>query len=1100
MKRKKKKTKKEKGRVEESDKSKLRTVKEEPADKMECSVESSDLIQHSQSSTTNNFYISSSSQQQMSSLGHSTLTSQPPTTSQVGSKITLESLSKQRPSNLSIDPYGEIMEESTLDNTDVQSLLKELMCTTVSNPITPLPTPKKHAPFTFPCPQQTTSHLTSLAQLKMETIAEAPPTGPAKQLEDSDSDSSGSSSESSSDSSDGEDDNEEGQEGGLLGSSMSLEEREDNITPGWEKVLPSIGGSITPLKTPPPITPQMLSLMNLPSTVISPLAPDTPVQKPNFSLPLSVSSASRGNSVSSFESLGGFVLAPNMQPQTVTGTVSSFGSLSGSHPIYSQAPLMATQAEVSGGVPLSVPTAISQDAAAQDAEMSSSSDESGSESDDEQSDSDEQSSAEEEEDKKALLKIPLKKDTAKLSTGSSVSSAPFFSGDDRFFFQGGNSGGFFGDDLISGLQGGAEEEAGNVPRDLGSEGHWLGQLQTLQPAREEKNSAFTAYTELDKDGDNTLESQQVATMPPQQEQPTTFPLVPTNSENLSGTLIPPVSSIDTPHETPALLTSLGPSSRPLSHQHSLDDSGRPGRKRKLERQSSLADNPTLRLQSLAQKTPRISSKRRRDSSLSSFSVSSVSSSDSSESSDEQSETEQPQPLASHSVLNPARSFPSSSTSSSSVPRQPPQDMVIQKALLVRNRSTSQLEAGELEDEEVEEEGEIVAEVKSLWVKIPLEKVDFQREQKPKAKVEPYNVTAPSKPPRRRSTIDSSIHENMPRLPGHHGDHDAHNMYSRPRERGDDHHGQYSRGDFHRDDRSRAHRGSPWDRESWRHGARVVRSRDRDRDHHRPRDWDDVYDESRPRSRNHPSNRNMSAEDCLREARKRKHDADKTRSPASEKAKAYLESVVYFMKHGDAIEREAQSWDGTQTKNPFRLYMDTIALVKYSQSLANDSKQIVALCLRCMSVLYWKLFLLKQTAARNIQKDLQDFFLPSKGAQKSPYFSSLSPIPSPASVGSTTSTGSGGGGASSLGSSQDPSPSSVVNVPKLIFNKAADHLTITSYLHQSMELWQQSTLIVEQYRDFFSNLDRRSGRITQFSPISVVADWLETGTRLIRYRS
>lgn len=103
MKRKKKKTKKEKGRVEESDKSKLRTVKEEPADKMEFSIESSDLIQHSQSSTTNNFYISSSSQQQMSSLGHSTLTSQPPTTSQVGSKITLESLSKQRPSNLSIE-------------------------------------------------------------------------------------------------------------------------------------------------------------------------------------------------------------------------------------------------------------------------------------------------------------------------------------------------------------------------------------------------------------------------------------------------------------------------------------------------------------------------------------------------------------------------------------------------------------------------------------------------------------------------------------------------------------------------------------------------------------------------------------------------------------------------------------------------------------------------------------------------------------------------------------------------------------------------------------------------------------------------------------
>jgi hypothetical protein len=104
-----------------------------------------------------------------------------------------------------------------------------------------------------------------------------------------------------------------------------------------------------------------------------------------------------------------------------------------------------------------------------------------------------------------------------------------------------------------------------------------------------------------------------------------------------------------------------------------------------------------------------------------------------------------------------------------------------------------LEAGELEDEDVEErweEGEIGSEVESLWVKIPLVKVDFHREQKPKAKVEPYNVTAPTKPPRRRSTIDSSSHEDLSRLPGgHHGDHDTRSLYS-SRQRDDDHHGQY----------------------------------------------------------------------------------------------------------------------------------------------------------------------------------------------------------------------------------------------------------------------------------------------------------------------
>lgn len=491
-------------------------------------------------------------------------------------------------------------------------------------------------------------------------------------------------------------------------------------------MLPSIGGSITPLKTPP-ITPQLSSLMNLPSTVISPLAPDTPNQKPNF-LPLSESS---GNSLSSFESLGGFVLASNMQPLTsATGTVSSFGSFSGGNPIYSQAAtasLMHAPEEVSAGVPPSVPTVTRQDITVQEVEMSSSSDESGSESDDEQSDSDEQSSAEEEEeDKKALLKLPLTKDAAKLSTGSSVSSAPFFSGDDTFFFQGGNSGGFFGDDLMSRLQGGAEEEVGNVPHGLGSEGHWL---QGLHPAPDEK--MFAASNQLD--GDRT---QQMVALPPQQEQPTSFPPVPPNSENLTRTPIPPASSINTPHQTPATLNSLptGPSSRPtvLPHQHSLDDSGRTGKKRKLERQSSLAESPSLRLQPLARKTPRISTQRR-DSSLSSFSVSSVSSSDSSESSDEQSDAEHPQPLVSDIIPTSVPPFPPSSTSSAtSLPSHPPQDTVVQKALVVR--STSQLEAGELEDEEVEEkweEGEIVTEVRSLWVKIPLEKVDFQREQKPK---------------------------------------------------------------------------------------------------------------------------------------------------------------------------------------------------------------------------------------------------------------------------------------------------------------------------------------------------------------------------------
>lgn len=77
--------------------------------------------------------------------------------------------------------------------------------------------------------------------------------------------------------------------------------------------------------------------------------------------------------------------------------------------------------------------------------------------------------------------------------------------------------------------------------------------------------------------------------------------------------------------------------------------------------------------------------------------------------------------------------------------------------------------------------------------------------------------------------------------------------------------------------------------------------------------------------------------------------------------------------------------------------------------------------------------------------------------KSPYANSSSPLPSPASVGSTASTCSGG-------STQDPSPScGAISVPRHIVNKATEHLTISGYVSQSLELWTASTTIMDQCR-------------------------------------
>lgn len=84
----------------------------------------------------------------------------------------------------------------------------------------------------------------------------------------------------------------------------------------------------------------------------------------------------------------------------------------------------------------------------------------------------------------------------------------------------------------------------------------------------------------------------------------------------------------------------------------------------------------------------------------------------------------------------------------------------------------------------------------------------------------------------------------------------------------------------------------------------------------------------------------------------------------------------------------------------------------------------------------------------------------QGSQsKSPFLGGLSPLPSPASVGSTASTSSGGGGPSH---STDFTGSSVT-LPRHIFNKAAEHLVISTLINTCLELWRLSDSYMEQCR-------------------------------------
>ena len=382
--------------------------------------------------------------------------------------------------------------------------------------------------------------------------------------------------------------------------------------------------------------------------------------------------------------------------------------------------------------------------------------ESGSESDDESSDgeedSDSSSSSGDEGEDQPHPHPPshhlLEKPTAKSSVGSSVSSAPFFSSDDNFSFQGG---GFFNDeDFLSRLQ--ANNESTEMEVD-GVGGLTHERRNSLAYADELQPALLDGQPSLDV-GMSGVAGEQLppqVTVPPTQQEKPVNPVSSDAAAALTSGITQP--QIDGAAATGgASATAMVTPSR-ITTQLSLDSvSQTAGKKRKLERQSS-AGADLAPLPPPARKTPRTGGtapRVRRHSSLSSFSVSSDSSSGSSDSSgDEDSDAEEDSkshPSTVHPSSTPPSSLSHTSTgpSTSGVFAQSSQQHTATVQLINNRRGSivaplqqGGLEAGELEEDEVEGDW---MEIESLWVKISLQKVDFQKEQKPKVSVWTFRLT------------------------------------------------------------------------------------------------------------------------------------------------------------------------------------------------------------------------------------------------------------------------------------------------------------------------------------------------------------------------
>ncbi|NXV06259.1 AFF3 protein, partial [Cettia cetti] len=237
---------------------------------------------------------------------------------------------------------------------------------------------------------------------------------------------------------------------------------------------------------------------------------------------------------------------------------------------------------------------------------------------------------------------------------------------------------------------------------------------------------------------------------------------------------------------------------------------------------------------------------------------------------------------------------------------------------------------------------------------------------------------------------------------------------------------------------------------------------------------------------------------MQEAKRKKHKADAMVEKFG-KALNYAEAALSFIECGNAMEQGPM-----ESKSPYTMYSETVELIRYAVRLKTHSgpnatpedKQLVALCYRCLALLYWRMFRLKRDHAVKYSKALIEYFKNSSKAAQNPSSwgasgkstgtpSPMSPSPSPvSSVGSQGSTGA-------------PSPSPIISIPQRIHQMAANHVSITNSILHSYDYWEMADNLAKENRDFFNDLDALMGPITLHSSMEHLVQYTQQGLHWVR---
>uniref|UniRef100_H3ARR2 AF4/FMR2 family, member 2 n=1 Tax=Latimeria chalumnae TaxID=7897 RepID=H3ARR2_LATCH len=238
---------------------------------------------------------------------------------------------------------------------------------------------------------------------------------------------------------------------------------------------------------------------------------------------------------------------------------------------------------------------------------------------------------------------------------------------------------------------------------------------------------------------------------------------------------------------------------------------------------------------------------------------------------------------------------------------------------------------------------------------------------------------------------------------------------------------------------------------------------------------------------------------MQEAKKLKHKADALMEKFG-KAVNYADAALSFIECGNAMER-----DPLEAKSPYTMYSETVELIRYAMRLKNFTgssateadKKLAVLCYRCLSLLYLRMFKLKKDHAMKYSRSLMEYFkqnlskasqAPSPWGANGKSTGTPSPIslsPSPASsVGSNTGT---------TGSSS----SGTIAIPQRIHHMAASHVNITNNILRSYEHWDSAEKFARENKEFFEELDKMMGPLTQHSSMTNLVHYARQGLHWLR---